>query len=184
MARCSGPISVVVEPRFKTAVLWSGGLRSIRGFPTRPDPLRTARQDSRTDAQRARDFTFPVETSQMPLFRLIGTKRGEAPRCLDGGHVFPFARVQRTRSTGRQISWFFRDEACWYWSTSETPSRPEPRLGQTLAARTCDVAATRAAGMLASACFSSYDPRFASLTLANCSTVVQRVPPHFWLFVG
>lgn len=42
------------------------------------------------------DFTFPIETSQVPLFELLGTKGGDKRRVLyDGGHVFPFARVQK-----------------------------------------------------------------------------------------
>jgi eukaryotic-like serine/threonine-protein kinase len=40
------------------------------------------------------DFTFPVETSQEPMFRLLGTPDADKKRGLyDGGHVFPFSRM-------------------------------------------------------------------------------------------
>jgi hypothetical protein len=42
------------------------------------------------------DFTFPIESSQLPMFRLLGTSDKDKQRVLyDGGHVFPFARVEK-----------------------------------------------------------------------------------------
>jgi dipeptidyl aminopeptidase/acylaminoacyl peptidase len=42
------------------------------------------------------DFTFPIESSQLPMFRLIGTADADKRHVLyDGDHVFPFARVQK-----------------------------------------------------------------------------------------
>ncbi|MGH9172872.1 MAG: alpha/beta hydrolase family protein, partial [Vicinamibacterales bacterium] len=89
------PMVLSVEQRFKTAVLWSGGL------PTGPRPPET---DAINFAPRVvtpvlmlngrDDFTFPVETSQEPMFRLLGTAEGDKRRGLyDGGHVFPFSRM-------------------------------------------------------------------------------------------
>ena len=40
------------------------------------------------------DFTFPIETSQQPLYRLLGTPEADkAHKLYDGGHVFPFSRM-------------------------------------------------------------------------------------------
>jgi hypothetical protein len=42
------------------------------------------------------DFTFPIEDSQVPMFERLGTPAAEKRRVLfDGGHVFPFARVEK-----------------------------------------------------------------------------------------
>jgi hypothetical protein len=40
------------------------------------------------------DFTFPVETSQKPMLRLLGTPDTDKRYVsYPGGHVFPFARI-------------------------------------------------------------------------------------------
>jgi hypothetical protein len=40
------------------------------------------------------DFTFPVETSQKPMLRLLGTPETHKRYIsYSGGHVFPFARI-------------------------------------------------------------------------------------------
>jgi serine/threonine protein kinase len=40
------------------------------------------------------DFNFPVETSQLPMFRALGTPEGDKRHVLyEGGHIFPFARI-------------------------------------------------------------------------------------------
>ena len=40
------------------------------------------------------NFTFPIETSQLPLYRLLGTPEADKRHSvLDGGHVFPFSRM-------------------------------------------------------------------------------------------
>ena len=42
------------------------------------------------------DFTFPIEEAQRPMFRLLGTPDADKRHVLyDGGHVFPFARVEK-----------------------------------------------------------------------------------------
>jgi formylglycine-generating enzyme required for sulfatase activity/dienelactone hydrolase len=92
-----GPLALAVERRFKAAVLWSGGFSSGTKLPeideinyaprvTVPVLMLNGRQD----------FTFPVESSQEPMFQLLGTSDEHKRRVLfDGGHVFPFARVQK-----------------------------------------------------------------------------------------
>lgn len=42
------------------------------------------------------DFTFPIQESQRPMFRLLGTPDADKRHVVyDGGHVFPFARIQK-----------------------------------------------------------------------------------------
>ena len=92
-----GAIALALEHRFATAVLWSGGFRST---PTLPEI------DEINFAPRVRtpvlmlngrdDFTFPIETSQVPMFKLLGTPEADKRHTLyDGGHVFPFARIMK-----------------------------------------------------------------------------------------
>ena len=92
-----GAIALALEPRFATAVLWSGGFRST---PTLPEI------DEINFAPRVRtpvlmlngrdDFTFPIETAQVPMFKLLGTPEADKRHTLyDGGHVFPFARIMK-----------------------------------------------------------------------------------------
>ena len=90
-----GVIGLAVEPRFRTAVLWSGG------FPMGP---RVPEIDEINFAPRVKtpvlmlngrqDFTFPIESSQKPMFKWLGTPEGDKHHGIyDGGHVFPFARI-------------------------------------------------------------------------------------------
>jgi eukaryotic-like serine/threonine-protein kinase len=88
-------IALAIEKRFKAAILWSGG------FPTSPappevDPLNFApRVTTPVLMLNGRDdFTFPVATSQEPLFKLLGTPAADKGRGVyEGGHVFPFSRM-------------------------------------------------------------------------------------------
>ncbi len=93
-----GNVSLAIEKRFKAAVLWSGGFRmASTRFPeideinfaprvTTPVLMLNGRQD----------FTFPVETSQVPMFRWLGPPDTDKRHVIyDGGHVFPFARVMK-----------------------------------------------------------------------------------------
>jgi len=89
--------ALAVERRFKTAVIWSGGFPLGTKLPeideinyaprvTVPVLMLNGRQD----------FFYPIESSQMPMFQLLGTGEEHKRRVLfDGGHVFPFARVQK-----------------------------------------------------------------------------------------
>jgi eukaryotic-like serine/threonine-protein kinase len=92
-----GAIALAIEPRFKTAVLWSGGFPATTRLPeidelnfaphvTTPVLMLNGRDD----------FTFPIETSQVPMFRMLGTKDADKKHLLyDGGHIFPFARIMK-----------------------------------------------------------------------------------------
>ena len=88
-------IILAVEPRFKTAVLWSGGL-PLNTYVPEVDPINYATR-VRTPVillNGRDDFTFPIETSQLPLYRLLGTPDADkAHKLYDGGHVFPFSRM-------------------------------------------------------------------------------------------
>lgn len=88
-------IVLAVEPRFKTAVLWSGGL-PLNSYVPEVDPINYApRVKTPIILLNGRDdFTFPIETSQQPLYRLLGTAEADkAHKLYDGGHVFPFSRM-------------------------------------------------------------------------------------------
>jgi dienelactone hydrolase len=100
-----GPIALVVEQRFKAAVLWSAGLRPWAA-PPEADPFNFApRVRTPVLITNGRDdFTFPEQTSQLPLFRLLGTADADKKRVVyDGGHIFPFARVEKD-----SLDWFDR----------------------------------------------------------------------------
>ena len=99
-----GPLSLAVEKRFKAAVLWSGGLPSFR-LPAEIDPINFAPHITTPVlmANGKDDFTFPVETSQEPLFRLLGSSEKRQVPPYAGGHIFPFARIK-----GDTLDWFDR----------------------------------------------------------------------------
>jgi len=89
------PLPLALEPRLKAAVVYSGGL---------PLNKRAAEVDPINFAPRVKqpilmlngrdDFTFPIESSQLPMLRLLGTPDADKKHVLyDGGHVFPFARI-------------------------------------------------------------------------------------------
>ena len=91
------PMVLSMEPRFKIAVLWSGGLPITRRLPE-VDPMNFApRVTIPVLMLNGRDdFSFPIEASQRPMLRLFGTADADKKHVLyDGGHVFPFARVQK-----------------------------------------------------------------------------------------
>jgi eukaryotic-like serine/threonine-protein kinase len=92
-----GSIALAVEKRFKVAVLWSGGFSLGTKLPDMEEINYTPHVTTPVLMLNGRDdFTFPVETSQIPMFRLLGTPEKDKRRVLyDGGHVFPFARVEK-----------------------------------------------------------------------------------------
>ncbi len=95
MGATIAPIVLAVDRRFKTAILWSGGLPMTPRLPEN-DPINFAPRVALPllMLNGRDDFTFPVETSQEPLFRLFGTPPAEKKRVVfDGGHVFPFSRM-------------------------------------------------------------------------------------------
>ncbi|MGE5715199.1 MAG: SUMF1/EgtB/PvdO family nonheme iron enzyme, partial [Acidobacteriota bacterium] len=86
-----GPVLLAVEDRFKAAILLVGGFKFQRPFPE---------VDSLNFASRVRipvlmlngryDNSFPVESSQLPLFRLLGTPEKDKKHLLyDSGHAPP-----------------------------------------------------------------------------------------------
>ena len=90
-----GPIVLGIEKRFKAAVFWSGGFPS-GSRPPEIDPINFApRVTTPVLMLNGRDdFSFPVETSQEPMFKLLGTPAPDKQRGLyEGGHVFPFSRM-------------------------------------------------------------------------------------------
>lgn len=83
------PIMTAVEPRFKASILLGGGLFPWRR-PPESDPFNFAlRVKVPTLMINGRhDFYFPLETSQEPMFRLLGTPPAEKRhRVFESGHV-------------------------------------------------------------------------------------------------
>jgi dienelactone hydrolase len=86
---CAGPILLALDDRAKAAVLASGGLRTSKTMPeldlinfaprvTVPILMTNGRNDA----------TFPLETSQRPLFELLGTPEKDKSHLLfKGGHA-------------------------------------------------------------------------------------------------
>jgi len=86
-----GPILTAIEGRFKTSILLAGGMSQQKTLPE---------VDAVNFAPRARipvlmlngryDYAFPLETSQIPLFRLLGTPDIDKRHViLESGHVPP-----------------------------------------------------------------------------------------------
>jgi len=90
-----GGLLPAVEPRIRVSVLVVAGL----DFPrTRPevDPINfVPRVRIPTLMLNGRyDFFFPVESSQLPMFRLLGTPPDQKRQVIDeGSHFFPRARM-------------------------------------------------------------------------------------------
>ena len=92
-----GSLALALDKRFKAAVLWSGGLPVSSKLPEVDELNYAPRVTTPVLMLNGRDdFTFPIESSQLPMFRLLGTPDKDKQRVLyDGGHVFPFARVEK-----------------------------------------------------------------------------------------
>jgi formylglycine-generating enzyme required for sulfatase activity/dienelactone hydrolase len=85
------PMMLAFEPRIRTAVLIAGGFPVVRR-PPEVDPLNFAPHvkipilmiNGRTD------FTFPYESSQLPMFRFFGTPQSDKRHVVfEAGHVPP-----------------------------------------------------------------------------------------------
>jgi formylglycine-generating enzyme required for sulfatase activity/DNA-binding winged helix-turn-helix (wHTH) protein len=86
-----GPVLTAVEPRFKASVLTGGGL-PFEKLPPEIEPLNFApRVKAPTLMLNGRDdFMFPLESSQIPLFQLLGVSNAEKRHVVfDSGHVPP-----------------------------------------------------------------------------------------------
>jgi formylglycine-generating enzyme required for sulfatase activity/cephalosporin-C deacetylase-like acetyl esterase len=86
-----GPIFAAVEPRLKTTVFMGGGFEYEQTFPE-VDPLNFApRVKIPVLMVNGRyDFFFPKETTQDPMFRLLGTSEKDKRHVVfESGHVPP-----------------------------------------------------------------------------------------------
>ncbi len=86
-----GPILTAVEKRLKTSVLLAGGLGSWE-VPPEVNPLNFAPRAKMPVLMLngRNDYTFPLESSQVPLFRLLGAPEQHKRHVLfDSGHVPP-----------------------------------------------------------------------------------------------
>ena len=104
MGAVEGTRLVAVEPRFKTAVLVSGGLLTRGGLPE-VDPYNFApRVHVPVLMLNGRqDFLIPVETHQKPLFAALGTKEPEKVfKQYDGSHA---NLVTRPDLMGEILNW-------------------------------------------------------------------------------
>jgi hypothetical protein len=86
-----GPVPVCIEERFKAAVFLAGGLWTAN-LPLQPEVQpwhylpRVTMPVIMVNARN--DFAFPLETSQLPMFRLLGTPESDKHHAiLEGGHL-------------------------------------------------------------------------------------------------
>jgi dienelactone hydrolase len=96
MCASVAPMALSMERRFKTAVLWAAGFPTGSKPPPEIDPINFAtRVTTPVLMLNGRDdFTFPVESSQTPMFQMLGTPPADKRRVeYPGGHIFPFARM-------------------------------------------------------------------------------------------
>jgi len=86
-----GSVMLALETRFRTAVLVGGGFEQEKQFPEIADINFAPRVRTPALMINGRyDFIRPVETSQLPMFRLLGTKEQDKRHALfDGGHLPP-----------------------------------------------------------------------------------------------
>ena len=85
------PVVLAVENRFKTAVLESGGLEFQRALPEADQINFVTRVRIPVLMLNGRyDHFFPVESSQLPLFRLLGTPEKDKRHIIyETGHAVP-----------------------------------------------------------------------------------------------
>ena len=99
------PLMLAVEPRFNTAVLYVAGLKFQPALPE-ADPFNFVTRVTLPVLMinGRNDFFFPLETSQRPLFELLGTPAGHKKWVVyDGGHSVP--RTQRIKES---LAWLDR----------------------------------------------------------------------------
>jgi formylglycine-generating enzyme required for sulfatase activity/dienelactone hydrolase len=86
------PVALAVEPRFKAAILWAGGFSSLARLPEVDQINFAPRVRTPVLMMNGRDdFTFPLKSSQEPMFRWLGTPDQHKRHVLHaGGHVCPF----------------------------------------------------------------------------------------------
>jgi formylglycine-generating enzyme required for sulfatase activity/dienelactone hydrolase len=99
-------ILVPLEPRFKLAVLLDAGLSSRPNLPESDAINFVSRFKIPVLMVNGRsDFTFPMETSQAPMFRMLGTSEKDKRHVvLDGAHgVLSYHRNEVVREV---LAWF------------------------------------------------------------------------------
>jgi dienelactone hydrolase len=100
-----GGIIPAVEPRVHAVVLCVAGMMMPRGLPE-VEPLNFLPRIHQPVLMLngSLDFYFPVETSQRPFFRLLGTVPADKRQVIvEGGHFVP-----RNRLIGETLEWFDR----------------------------------------------------------------------------
>ncbi|MGA7766120.1 MAG: SUMF1/EgtB/PvdO family nonheme iron enzyme [Candidatus Sulfotelmatobacter sp.] len=100
-----GPVLTAVEPRLKASVLVGGGL-PFEKLPSEIEPLNFApRVKIPTLMLNGRDdFIYPVDSSQVPLFRLLGVPGSEKRHVtFESGHLPPFQPTVK-----ESLDWFDR----------------------------------------------------------------------------
>jgi eukaryotic-like serine/threonine-protein kinase len=86
-----GPVLTAVEPRFKASVLVGGGL-PFEKLPSEIEPINFAPRVKTPTlmVNGQQDFIFPVESSQDPLFRMLGVAGADKRHVtFDSGHLPP-----------------------------------------------------------------------------------------------
>jgi dienelactone hydrolase len=97
---------LVVYPRFKAAVLSSGGLEMSQPAEVSGWNFAPRVQTPVLMVNGRYDFIFPLETNQIPLFRALGTRDADKRHALyDGGHR---NLVTRPDLIGEVLDWFDR----------------------------------------------------------------------------
>jgi predicted alpha/beta-fold hydrolase len=98
-----GPVVCAVEKRVKAAVFHVGGLMMQKTFPE-VDPLNFLPrvQIPVLMLNGKNDTFFPFETSQKPMFKLLGTdEKNKMMITYEGGHLVP-----RSELVKQSLFWF------------------------------------------------------------------------------
>ncbi len=106
MGASIGPIVTVVEPRFKASALVAGALLQWRNPPETESFSFLPRVKIPTLMINGRhDYFFPYQTSQLPMFRLLGTSAPhKRHRVFESGHV----PLERNEAMKEILDWFDR----------------------------------------------------------------------------
>jgi dienelactone hydrolase len=106
LGAAAAPRLVAVEPRFKAAILLSGG--TSERMPPAVDPWNFAPRFTTPVLMLngREDFLFPLETSQQPLFHQLGTPEKDKKHWLiEGGHATPVTRLDMVKQV---LDWLDR----------------------------------------------------------------------------
>jgi formylglycine-generating enzyme required for sulfatase activity len=111
-----GPIMAAIEPRTRVVVLEIGGLEFARALPeVEPINYVTRVRQPTLMLNGQYDYFFPVETSQKPLLKLLGSPvRDKKLVISEGGHFVP-----RPQLIGEALGWLDR-----YLGKTESARRP------------------------------------------------------------